>query len=40
VTDRKWMQKIVDLEDKLFRKIDMKCFSFEDKDKAVDFLKT
>ena len=38
VTDKKWMQRIVDLEDKLFRKIDMKCFNPEDKENAFAFL--
>jgi len=40
VTNKKWMHKIIDLEDKLFKKIDMKSFSIEDKNKAIEFLKS
>lgn len=39
VTNKEWIHKIVDLEDKLFKKIDMRCFSLEQKDKALEFLK-
>ncbi|RZB38583.1 MAG: hypothetical protein SRB2_00331 [Desulfobacteraceae bacterium Eth-SRB2] len=39
VTHKKWMHKIIDLEGKLFKKIDMKGFSIDDKDKAIEFLK-
>lgn len=39
VTDKKWMHKIIDLEDKLFKNIEMKCFSTEQKEEAVDFLR-
>ena len=38
VTNKKWLHKIVDLEDKLFKKIDIKSFSIEDKNKAIEFL--
>ena len=38
VTDKKWMQKVILLEDKIFKNIDMKSFSFEDRDRAVEFL--
>ncbi|MBW2603461.1 MAG: STAS/SEC14 domain-containing protein [Deltaproteobacteria bacterium] len=39
VTDKKWMHKIIDLEGKLFKKIDMKSFSMDDKNEAIEFLK-
>jgi len=40
VTHKKWIHKLVDLEGKLFKNIDMKGFSIEDKDKAIEFLKS
>ena len=39
VTDKKWLEKIVSIEDKIFKSIEMKCFSIEDKDAAIAFLK-
>jgi hypothetical protein len=39
VTHKNWIQKIVDLEDKIFKSVDMKAFSVEEKDEAVEFLK-
>jgi len=39
VTDKQWLQKIVDLEDKLFKNIDMQCFALKDKEQAIEFLK-
>ena len=39
VTDKQWLQKIIDLEDKLFKNIDMQCFSLKEKKQAVEFLK-
>ncbi len=39
VTDKKWMQKVVQFDDMLFRKIDMRAFSTEDKEAAIAFLK-
>lgn len=39
VTHKKWLHKIVDLEDKIFRNIDMKGFSVDQKNLAVEFLK-
>ncbi len=38
VTDKKWMQMMVKVEDKIFRNIEMKGFLLEEKDKALDFL--
>ena len=40
VTHSQWIHKIVDLEDKIFKKVEMKGFSIEEKDKAIDFLKS
>ena len=40
VTHKKWMHKIIDLEGKLFKKFDMKGFSIDDKDKALEFLRS
>jgi len=40
VTDKKWMHKIIDLEGRFFKKIDLKAFSFDEKDKAIEFLKS
>jgi len=39
VTHKKWIHKLVDLEDKLFKSIDMKGFPLEEKDKAIEFMK-
>ena len=40
VTDKKWMHKIIDLEGRFFKKIDLKAFSIDEKDKAIEFLKS
>ena len=40
VTHKEWMHKMIDLEGKLFKKFDMKGFSIDDKDKALEFLKS
>ena len=40
VTHKKWIHKFVDLEGKLFKNIDMKGFPIEEKDKAIEFLKS
>lgn len=40
VTHKKWIHQLVDFEGKLFKDIDMKGFSIEEKDKAVAFLKS
>ncbi len=39
VTHTKWLHKIVDFEDKIFRNINMKGFSVDEKKQAVEFLK-
>ena len=38
VTHKRWIHHLVDLEDKLFKNIEMKGFSIEDKDAAITFL--
>lgn len=40
VAHTKWLHKLVDLEDKIFKCIDMKGFSVDEKDQAVEFLKS
>lgn len=40
VAHTKWLHKLVDLEDKIFRNINMKGFSVEEKNQAVEFLKS
>lgn len=39
VTDKKWLAKVVSLEDKLFKKIQVKCYPLEEKEQAIDFLR-
>ena len=39
VTHEKWIHKLVDLEGRIFKKINMKGFPVEEKDKAIAFLK-
>lgn len=39
VTDKKWLSQIVNIEDKFFRKIEMKSFSVEEQGQAIEFLK-
>ena len=39
VAHTKWLHKLVDLEDKIFKSIDMKGFSADEKDQAIEFLK-
>lgn len=38
VTHKKWIHKLVDLEGKLFKSIEMRGFSKEEKDQAIEFL--
>ena len=40
VAHTKWLHKLVDIEDKIFRNINMKGFSTDGKDQAVEFLKS
>jgi len=39
ITHKKWIHKLVGFEDKLFKNVDMRGFSIEEKDKAIEFLK-
>ncbi|MCG8634268.1 MAG: STAS/SEC14 domain-containing protein [Desulfobacterales bacterium] len=39
VADKKWIPRLVDLEGRLFRNIEMRGFSMEEKDAAIAFLK-
>ena len=39
ITHKNWLHKLVDLEDKIFKSVDMKAFSVEEKDQAIEFLK-
>ena len=38
VTDKAWMHKIVALEDRIFRSIDMRAFALDERDAAIAFL--
>lgn len=40
VTDKEWMKKVAAIADKIFPNIDVKCFSFEEKEKALEWAKT
>ena len=40
VTHKKWIHHLADLEGKLFKNLDMRGFSMEEKDKAIEFMKT
>ncbi len=39
VTDKKWVKKIVSIEDKIFKNTEMKCFSIDEQELAIKFLK-
>jgi hypothetical protein len=38
VTDKRWMQTVIGWEDKIFRSVDMRAFSTEERDRAINFL--
>ena len=40
LTDKKWIEHIVNIEDKIFRSIEMKCFPIEEQAEAIEFLKS
>lgn len=40
LTDKKWIENIVNIEDKIFRNIDMQCFTLEQQPQAIEFLKS
>lgn len=39
VTDKKWVEPIAKIEDKIFSSIDIQCFHLDEKEQAVAFLK-
>jgi intergrase/recombinase len=39
VTDTKWMKKVAAVADKIFPNIEVRCFSFEEKQKALEWAK-
>ena len=39
VTDKKWVMKVANLEAKIFRNIEIKCFRLNEKSLAIEFLK-
>lgn len=39
VTHKKWIHHIADLEGRLFKNLDMRGFSIEERDKAIEFMK-
>ncbi|MCJ8340069.1 MAG: STAS/SEC14 domain-containing protein [Pseudomonadales bacterium] len=39
LTDKKWIEKVVVIENKFFPQIEIKCFAFEQQSAAVSFLK-
>lgn len=39
VTDKKWLEVIVNIEDKIFRNIEMRCFSSDEREAAIAFLR-
>ena len=38
LTDKPWIGKVVELEDKLFKQIELRCFALDDKASALAFL--
>ncbi len=40
VTEKNWMMKMAPVVDKIFPNIEVRCFSFEDKDKAVEWVQS
>ena len=39
LADKNWIERIVSIENQIFRNIDMKCFPLDNQDKAIAFLK-
>lgn len=39
VAHTKWLHKLIDLEDKIFKSIDMKGFAVGEKEQAIEYLK-
>lgn len=40
LTDKKWIKVVTQLEGKIFSKIDINCFSLQEENEAIDFLKS
>ncbi len=40
VTDKEWMKKVAALADRIFPNIEVRCFSFEDQEKALEWAKS
>lgn len=40
LTDKKWIARIVNIEDKIFKSIDMQCFTLDQQPQAIEFLKS
>jgi hypothetical protein len=40
VTDKEWTKKLAVVADKIFTNIEVRCFSFEEKQKALEWAKT
>ncbi|EAQ97485.1 STAS/SEC14 domain-containing protein [Congregibacter litoralis] len=38
VTDKRWVQRVLSWEDRVFRNIDMRAFSVEERERAFNFL--
>ena len=38
VTDKSWMVRLAEVSDKLFSSIEIRCFSFDDKEEALEWL--
>jgi len=39
VTDKEWIKKVAAIADKIFPNIEVRCFSFEDREKALEWAK-
>jgi len=40
LTDKKWIERMVKIEDKIFSSVEMRCFALEDQAEAIQFLKS
>ena len=39
ITDKKWIEMIVNIEGRIFKNIEMKCFSIDEQELAIEFLR-
>ena len=39
LSDKRWIEKIIGIEDKIIKSIEVKCFALEDKELAIEFLR-